>query len=100
MLKVMPGHERSVYSLLSRMEGIKDVYHLFGEYDFFVVMQAEEMMTLDKLAKKVQGIEEITKAWKMLITIEGDLIPGQTHMRGAQACIQEDEAEYSETAYS
>jgi hypothetical protein len=96
MLKVRPGHEKSVYGLLREMEGIKDVYHLFGEYDFFVIMQAEGMKALDKLAKIVRGMEEVTKAWQMLVTKEGDLIPSETHIGSSRTYIQDDR----EPAYS
>jgi len=38
MVKVMPGQERLVYCSLKGKDGIQDVYHIFGEYDFFVVL--------------------------------------------------------------
>ncbi len=41
LIKVKPGHEKSVYRELQSMIGVKDVYHLFGEYSFFLIMQTE-----------------------------------------------------------
>ena len=34
MVKVVPGRVGSVYCFLKGKEGILDLYHVFGEYDF------------------------------------------------------------------
>ena len=49
MVKVMPGQERLVYFSLKGKDGILDVYHIFGEYDFFVVLQAESLVKLKEV---------------------------------------------------
>ena len=36
MVKVVPGQEKTVYNALQEIDGIKDVYHVFGEFDFVV----------------------------------------------------------------
>ena len=54
MVKVMPGQERSVYCSLKGKDGILDVYHIFGEYDFFVVLQEESLVKLKELMEEIQ----------------------------------------------
>jgi hypothetical protein len=54
MVKVMPGQERSIYVSLKGKEGILDLYHIFGEYDFFLIMQAESLAKLNWLMKDIQ----------------------------------------------
>ena len=41
MIKVRSDKERSVYADLKKRPEVRDVYRLFGEYDFFLVMQAD-----------------------------------------------------------
>jgi Lrp/AsnC ligand binding domain len=55
MVKVKPGQEKSFFRDLQSRAGIKDVYHLFGEYSFFLIMQAEGQARINQL---VQDIEE------------------------------------------
>ena len=54
MVKVVHGQERSVYCSLKGREGILDLYHVFGEYDFFLIMQAESLAKLNELMEDVQ----------------------------------------------
>ena len=56
MVKVMPGQERLVYCSLKGKDGILDVYHIFGEYDFFVVLQAECLIKLKELIEDIHVI--------------------------------------------
>jgi hypothetical protein len=55
MLKVVPGQEGSVNCFLKGKEGILDLYHVFGEYDFFLIMQAESLVKLNWLMEDIQG---------------------------------------------
>ena len=40
MIKTMPGYEKLIYESLRETEGFKKIYHLFGEFDFLVVLEA------------------------------------------------------------
>jgi len=67
MLKVMPGQERSVYCSLKGKDGILDVYHIFGEYDFFVVLQAESLVKLKELIEDIQETHNVILARTILV---------------------------------
>ena len=54
MVKVVPGQERSVYCSLKGKEGILDLYHVFGDYDFFLIMRAESLAKLNGLMEEIQ----------------------------------------------
>ena len=41
MVNVVPGEERYVYRTLLELSGIREVYHVFGEYDFVVIIEVE-----------------------------------------------------------
>jgi len=67
MVKVMPGQERSVYCSLKGKDGILDVYHIFGEYDFFVVLQAESLVKLKELIEDIQETHNVILARTILV---------------------------------
>jgi hypothetical protein len=67
MVKVMPGVERTVYCSLKGKDGILDVYHIFGEYDFFVVLQAESLVKLKELMENIQETHDVILARTILI---------------------------------
>ncbi|AET63478.1 Lrp/AsnC ligand binding domain-containing protein [Methanothrix harundinacea] len=60
MVKVVPGQERSVYNALREIDGIKDVYHVFGEYDFVVVLEVEGLSVLNRLVDTIREIHNVT----------------------------------------
>ena len=67
MVKVMPGQERLVYCSLKGKDGILDVYHIFGEYDFFVVLQAESLVKLKELIEDIQETHNVILARTILV---------------------------------
>jgi DNA-binding Lrp family transcriptional regulator len=60
MVKVVPGQEKSVYNALHEIDGIKDVYHVFGEFDFVVVIEVEGLSMLNKLVDVIREIDNVT----------------------------------------
>jgi DNA-binding Lrp family transcriptional regulator len=60
MVKVVPGQEKAVYSALQSIDGIKDVYHVFGEFDFVVIIEVEGLSMLNKLVDVIREIDNVT----------------------------------------
>lgn len=67
MVKVVPGQERSVYCSLKGKDGVLDVYHIFGEYDFFVVLQEESLVRLKELMEDIQETHNVILARTILV---------------------------------
>ncbi len=61
MIKVKAGQEKSAYKELQTKSEIKDVYRLFGEYSFFLVMQAEGQTRLNELMLDIQEEDYVIK---------------------------------------
>ena len=68
MIKVSPGQEGSVYAHLQKRPEIRDVYRLFGEYSFFLVMQAEERNALSRMLGEITTRENVIKAGPVLLS--------------------------------
>lgn len=60
MIKVVLGEEKKVFKELSRIEGVKDVFHIFGKYDFVAIIDVEGLSTLNKTVDKIREIKSVT----------------------------------------
>ena len=73
MIEVVPGSERSVYYVIKGLEGVLDVYNIFGEFDFFAILEAEGLRKLNKLLGEIQEIRNVTAARTILIGLDSGL---------------------------
>ena len=60
MVNVVPGQEKAAYNQLLNVDGIKEIYHVFGEYDFIVISEVEGLSTLNKLVDTMRESENVT----------------------------------------
>ncbi|WP_082089501.1 Lrp/AsnC ligand binding domain-containing protein [Methanosarcina horonobensis] len=60
MINVLPGYEKAAYRELRNIEGIKDVYHVFGEYDFVVIIDVEDLSILNAVVDRIRESETVT----------------------------------------
>jgi DNA-binding Lrp family transcriptional regulator len=60
LVNVVPGQEKTAYNELVKVKGIKDVYHVFGEYDFVVISNVEGLSALNKVVDTIRESENIT----------------------------------------
>jgi len=72
ILKVIPGQEKFVYCMLKNKDGILDVYHIFGDCDFFVVLRTECIEGLKLLLEEFQK-DNIAAARTILVSYENDM---------------------------
>ena len=47
---------------LKNIEGIKDVYHVFGEYDFVIIIDIEDLNILSDVVDRIGESETVTAA--------------------------------------
>jgi len=72
MIKVRPGYEKSAYIDLQKRAEIKDIYHLFGEFSFFLIMQAEGRPKLDQLMVDIGKRDMVVKTSPVMVAIGSD----------------------------
>jgi len=60
MINVLPGYEKAAYRELKNIEGIKDVYHVFGEYDFVVIIDVNDLSILNAVVDRIRESENVT----------------------------------------
>jgi DNA-binding Lrp family transcriptional regulator len=60
MINVLPGYEKAAYRELRNIEGIKDAYHVFGEYDFVVIIDVPDLSVLNSVVDRIRESETVT----------------------------------------
>ncbi len=73
LIKVLPGNEKSVYHALKNMDGIRSLYHIFGDHDFFLIMDAESRGELALMVEQIREIHGVAAADTVLVGKEGCL---------------------------
>jgi len=71
MIKVRPGIKRSAHCDLQKRPEVRRVYPLFGEYDFFLVMQAQGKAELKRALKDMSEKEDVIKIGPLLLAKPG-----------------------------
>ncbi len=61
MVNVAPGKEKEVYLEIKKKKDVREVYHVFGEFDFVVIIDAQSLSDLNRLVDEIRGIEGVTK---------------------------------------
>ena len=60
LVTVVPGQERSVFDQLGKISGIRELHHIFGEYDFLVVIEVNGLPVLSKTVDIIRDVEGVT----------------------------------------
>jgi len=60
MINVLPSYEKAAYRELKNIEGIKDVYHVFGKYDFVVIIDVKDLSLLNAVVDRIRESETVT----------------------------------------
>ncbi len=61
MVNVAPGKEKDVYLAIKDKKNVREVYHVFGEFDFVVIIHADSLSDLNRLVDEIRSIEGVTK---------------------------------------
>ncbi len=60
MINVVPGEERTVYNALLKITGVREVFHVFGEYDFIAIIDVSSLTEINKAVDTIREIEAVT----------------------------------------
>ncbi len=68
MIKIRPGFEKLAKADLQKRPEIRDIYNLFGEFDFFLIVQAERRNVFNQILEDINAEEYIVGTGPMLFT--------------------------------
>ena len=61
MVNVQPGRERDFYLAVKKLKNVRDVIHVFGEFDFVVIVEAKDLAELNETVDKIRSLDGVTK---------------------------------------
>lgn len=59
MVKIVPGHERRIQRILKGLAGIRKIYLLFGDFDFFLNVQVDGLLMLNSLVETIREMDGV-----------------------------------------
>ncbi len=60
MINVVPGAEYTVWQGLVKISGITKVVHVFGEFDYIVIIDVDELPDLNRTVDEIKLIHGVT----------------------------------------
>lgn len=72
MLKILSGHEIEACCIFKKIENVKEVYRISGEYNLFLVMVTDNKTALYRLINSIKEDPLVTGIWHLLISEEND----------------------------
>jgi len=60
MINVELGKENAVRKEISRIDGIRELLHLFGEYDFIAILETEGLKALNDTVDIIRTLKGVT----------------------------------------
>ena len=73
LIKVKPSQDSIAYQTIRSIDGVKEVYRIFGEYSFFLIMDAYRLMDLDKIVDEIRMTGDVVEIRPVLFTVDSDL---------------------------
>jgi hypothetical protein len=73
MIKTTPGQEKASFDALRETEGVKKIYNLFGEFDFFLILEALDRGRLNQLLEEIHNHRYVLDIWPLLVSKEESL---------------------------
>ena len=77
LIRAVPDRETMVYHELKELDGVRKIYHIFGEHDILLILEAENRNKLIELINYVAEMGSINAAKTMLVA------PVDGHLRSA-----------------
>jgi len=73
MIKVKPSKDSIAYQTIQSIKGVKEIYRIFGEYSFFLIMDAYRQRDLDKIVDEIRMTGDVVEIRPVLITADSEL---------------------------
>ena len=59
LVNVVTGYERSVFEALKTIPSLRELYHVFGEYDFLVILEVKNLPVHSKTVDEIRAVEGV-----------------------------------------
>ncbi len=69
-IKAAPDREKMVYHSLKELDGVRKIYHIFGDHDLLLILEAENRNKLMDLIDHVEEMGSVNASRTMLVATE------------------------------
>ncbi len=66
-IKAAPDREKMVYHYLKELGGVRKIYHIFGDHDLLLILEAENRNKLMDLIDHVEEMGSVNASRTMLV---------------------------------
>jgi DNA-binding Lrp family transcriptional regulator len=66
-IKAVPDKEKMVYHSLKELDGVRKIYHIFGDHDLLLILEAENRNKLMDLIDYVEEMGSVNASRTMLV---------------------------------
>jgi len=60
LVNVSPGKEKHVFNSLKDNEGVREILHVFGEYDFIAIVDVDGLSKLNSVVDEAKEVDGVT----------------------------------------
>ena len=70
-IKAVFGQEKAVFHALKEVDGVKSLYHIFGDHDIFMVLESEGIHSLRRTLLNIEEMDSINAVRTLLVEPDG-----------------------------
>jgi hypothetical protein len=71
LIKAVPGQERIVFRTLREVNGVKGLYHIFGDHDLFMIFEAKGIAALRRTMNDIKEMHSVNAVKTLLVDPDG-----------------------------
>jgi len=71
LIKAVPGQEKMVFRMLREASGVRSLYHIFGDHDLFMILEAKGIATLRRTLKDIKEMPCVDAVKALLMEPDG-----------------------------
>ncbi|HOE46085.1 MULTISPECIES: Lrp/AsnC ligand binding domain-containing protein [Methanothrix] len=57
LIEVTPDREKDAYHTIKEINGIKNIYHIFGEHDLLIIHEADGLSSLKQMLNDIRELK-------------------------------------------
>jgi len=70
LIKAVPGQEKDAFRALKEVNGIKSLYHIFGDHDVFMVLESAGIASLERILDSIKEMPSVNSVKALLVEPE------------------------------
>lgn len=71
LIKAVPGQEKLAFRTLKEISGIKSLYHIFGDHDLFMILEAKDIASIRMTLKYINEMPCVDAVKALLMEPNG-----------------------------